>query len=129
VAHTPTGYADAFALISRERPDALLVAPSGPTFANRRLIAQFAEKNQLPSMFPSREYVDAGGLVSYGVDQTDIFRRAAYYVDRILKGANPADMPVERPTKFELVINLKTAKSLGLTIPPMLLQMADHLVE
>ena len=86
--------------------------------ANRKRIADFALKSRLPSMYSSRESVDAGGLMSYGADLADSYRRVAYYVDKILKGAKPADLPVEQPTKFEFVINLKTAKQIGLTIPP-----------
>ena len=93
--------------------------PAGPLMrANRKRIVGFALKSRLPSMYSSREAVDAGGLMSYGADLADSYRRVAYYVDRILKGAKPADLPVEQPTKFELVINLKTAKQIGLTIPP-----------
>jgi putative ABC transport system substrate-binding protein len=126
---TPTQYADAFALIAREHPGAVLVPPSGPNFANRRLIVDFAAKSRLPTMYTSREFVDVGGLIAYGVGVTDLARRTAQYVDRILKGANPADLPIERATKFELVINLKTAKTLHLTIPPSLRQQADHIIE
>ena len=86
--------------------------------ANRKRIAGFALKSRLPSMYNNRESVDAGGLMYYGADLADSYRRVAYYVDKILKGAKPADLPVEQPTKFELVINLKTAKQIGLTIPP-----------
>jgi putative ABC transport system substrate-binding protein len=92
-------------------------------------ITQLALKYRLPASFAFREYVDAGGLVSYGVNFSDMFKRAAVYVDKILKGAKPADLPVEQPTKYELVINLKTAKALGLTIPPSLLQRADQVIE
>jgi putative ABC transport system substrate-binding protein len=124
--HTPNEYSSAFALIARQRPDALVVAHSAPAYAHRRLIVEFAVKNRLPGMYSRREFVEAGGLMSYGVSVSDLFRRAAGYVDKILKGANPADLPVEQPTKFELVINLKTAKALGLTIPPSVLFRADE---
>jgi putative ABC transport system substrate-binding protein len=120
-AHTPRDYAYAFARIARERPDALLVAQNTPNFAQRRRIVDFTTANRLPSIFHYREAVQAGALMSYGADLTDIYRRAAVYVDRILKGAQPGDLPIEQPTRFELVINLKTAKALGLTIPPSVL--------
>jgi len=126
--HTPNEYAGAFALIARQRPDALLVASSPPAYAHRRPIVEFAVKNRLPSTYAYREFVDAGGLMSYGVSLPDLFRRAAGYVDKILKGAKPADLPIEQPTKFELVINLKTAKALGLTIPPSVLVRADEVI-
>ena len=126
--HTPNEYASAFAVIARQRPDALLVTDSAPAFAHRRLIVEFAVKNRLPGMYGWRELVEAGGLMSYGVSISDLFRRAAGYVDKILKGANPADLPIEQPTKFELVINLKTAKALGLTIPPSVLVRADEVI-
>ena len=127
--HTPTEYAGAFALIGRERPDALFVASSSENYAQRRLIVDFATSKRLPNIHAFRESVEDGGLISYGVNIADLFRRAAGYVDKILKGAKPADLPVEQPTKFELVINLKTAKALGLTIPPSLLQRADQVIE
>ena len=97
--------------------------------ANRKRIADLALKSRLPSMYQNREFVDAGGLMSYGADEADSYRRVAYYVDRILKGAKPADLPVEQPTKFEFVINLKTAKQIGLTIPPELLARANRLIK
>jgi putative ABC transport system substrate-binding protein len=98
-------------------------------FTERTRIADLALKHRLPSALGAREYVEAGGLFSYSVNFPDQFRRAASYVDRILKGTKPADLPVERPTTFELVINLKTAKALGLTIPQSLLQRADQVIE
>jgi putative ABC transport system substrate-binding protein len=127
--HTVSEYTDAFALIGRERPHALLVPEGTANWQNRRLIVEFTAKSRLPAVYPWRELADAGGLMSYGVDLSDLFRRAASYVDRILRGANPAEMPVEQPTKFEFVINLKTAKALGLTIPPSLLLRADQVIE
>ena len=127
--HAPSDYAAAFALIERERQDALLVPASAVNFPNRRLIVEFAAKNRLPAMYVSREYADAGGLISYGAEVADVFRRLAGYVDRILKGAKPADMPVEQPSKFQLTINLKTAKALGLSIPSTLLASADEVIE
>ena len=119
-----------FAALSKQRPDGLYVLGGGPLMAaNRKRIAGFALKSRLPSMYISREVVDAGGLMSYGADLADSYRRVAYFVDRILKGAKPADLPVEQPTKFELVINLKTAKQIGLTIPPEVLARANKLIK
>ena len=127
--HTPTEYTGAFTLISRERADALFVAPSSENYAERRRIVAFATSNRLPSIHAFREAVDIGGLMSYGVNVADLFRRAAGYVDKILRGAKPADLPVEQPTEFELLINLKTAKTIGLTIPQSVLQRADEVIE
>jgi putative tryptophan/tyrosine transport system substrate-binding protein len=119
-----------FAAIGKQRPDGLDVLAAGPLMrANRKRIIGFALKSRLPSMFADRESVDAGGLMYYGADIADSYRRVAYFVDRILKGAKPADLPVEQPTKFELVINLKTAKQIGLTIPPEVLARATKLIK
>jgi putative ABC transport system substrate-binding protein len=126
---TDTDFADAFALIARERPDALFVSHGAATLASRHLIAEFAAEHRLPAMYSFREAVEVGGLMAYGVDLADLFRRAAGYVDRILKGAKPTELPVERPTKFQLVINLKTAKALVLTVPDTLLARADEVIE
>src|SRR5438445_353016 len=103
-------------------------SPLWPPSKRRRLV-DLAAKNRLPTVYSYRSYVEAGGLMSYGPDLADSFRRAATYVDKILKGAKPADLPVEQPTKFDFVINLKTAKALGLTIPPSLLQRADQIID
>ena len=119
----------AFAIMAQERPDALLVLEDALTFHYRKEIADFAAQQRLPSMFGVRQGVDAGGLMSYGVTVPEMVRFAATYVDKILKGAKPGDLPVEQPTKFELVINLKTARALGLTIPPTLLATADEVIE
>ena len=122
-------YASAFNLVAGKRPDAIIISQDTIHHPHRRLIAEFAARNSLPSMSAYREFVEAGCLMSYGIDHQDIYRRIAAYVDKILKGAKPADLPVEQPTKFELVINLKTAKALGLTIPPSLLARADELIQ
>jgi putative tryptophan/tyrosine transport system substrate-binding protein len=119
----------AFAIMAQERPDALLVLEDALTLQYRKEIADFATQKRLPSMFGVREGVDAGGLMSYGVSFREMMRRGATYVDKILKGAKPGDLPVEQATKFELVINLKTARALGLTIPPTLLATADDVIE
>jgi putative ABC transport system substrate-binding protein len=119
-----------FAAMGKERPDGLHVITAGPLIrANVKRIAGFALKSRLPSMYGTREFVDAGGLMYYGADIAESYRRVAYYVDRILKGAKPADLPVEQPMKFELVINLKTAKQIGVTIPPEVLARATKLVK
>jgi putative tryptophan/tyrosine transport system substrate-binding protein len=120
----------AFSAITKERAQALIMPAANPVgFANRVRIATFAQKNQLPSMYAQREYVDAGGLMSYGPSTADLWRRAAVYVDKILKGTKPADLPVEQPRKFELIINLKAAKQIGLTIPPNVLARADKVIK
>jgi putative ABC transport system substrate-binding protein len=114
---------------SARRADALVVVIDAITQANQQRIVDLAMKHRLPAIYSSREFVDAGGLISYGVSYPDLYRRAATYVDKILKGTKPADLPVVQPTKFELVINLKTAKALGLTIPDRLLTLADEVIE
>ena len=121
----PNDYASAFAAITRANAQAVIVGGTVLNFSYRHSIVDFAAKNRLPAIYHTRPFVDAGGLISYGVDFIDVYRRAAGYVDRILKGAKPSDLPVEQPTKFELVINLKTAKALGLTVPATLLARAD----
>jgi len=117
-----------FAALNKERPDGLYPTGGPLINANGKRIADFALKSRLPSMYQRREAVHAGGLMYYGADIADSYRRVAYYVDRILKGAKPADLPVEQPTKFELVINLKTAKQIGLTVPQSLLYRADRVI-
>jgi putative ABC transport system substrate-binding protein len=111
------------------RAGAPIVLPSGMFFPERRRLVDLAAENRLPAVYPWREGADAGGLMSYGVNLADLYRRAAVFVDKILKGAKPGDLPVEQPAKFELVINLKTAKALGLTIPQSLLLRADQVIE
>ena len=127
--HGPGELQGAFATIKKERPQALIANPGGLLYALRREIIEFAATNRLPAVYGFREVVADGGLMSLSPSLSDIAVRGAYYVDRIFKGAKPADLPVEQPTKFELVINLKTAKALGLTIPPSLLQRADQVIE
>ena len=125
----PRDFERVFAQASKDRADALLTFPDGLiNFAKGRIVA-FAAGARLPAMYPHRDFVDAGGLMTYAPSYTDLFRRAAVQVDRILNGAKPADLPVEQPTKFELIVNLRTARTLGLTIPQSLLARADQLVE
>ena len=123
------GFERVFAGLNKQRPDGLYVFPGPQMLANRKRIADFALKSRLPSMYVSRGYVEAGGLMSYGADLADSYRRVAYFVDRILKGAKSADLPVEQPTKFEFIINLKTAQQIGLTIPPEVLARANKLIK
>jgi len=119
----------AFTAMQRERAQALIVQITPFSADNARRIVELAAQHRLPAMYDVRSFVDAGGLVSYGPSLPEMFRRAAFYVDRILKGAKPADLPIEQPTKFEMVINLKTAKALGLSIPQSLLVRADQVIE
>jgi putative ABC transport system substrate-binding protein len=123
------GFEKVFAALKKERPDGLYVPGGGLMNVNQNRIADFALKSRLPSIYVRREAVDAGGLMSYGADEADRYRRVAYFVDKILKGAKPADLPVEQPKKFELVINLKTAKQIGVTIPPNVLTRADKVIK
>ncbi len=125
----PDEFDRAFSTMTKERAEALVVFPSAMLFNERRRIVELATKRRLPSMFGAREYVELGGLISYGASITDLIRRGATHVDKILKGAKPADLPVEQPTKFELVINLKAAKALGLTIPASVLARADEVIQ
>jgi ABC-type uncharacterized transport system substrate-binding protein len=118
-----------FAALAKERPDGLTMFFDGKSTGYRTLVGDFAKKHKIPTIFGAKEFAQAGGLMSYAPDIAEMFRRAATYVDKILKGAKPADLPVEQPTKFELVINLKTAKALGLTIPQSVLQRADHVIQ
>jgi putative tryptophan/tyrosine transport system substrate-binding protein len=125
----PKEFDAAFVAMKRARVDAVIVGENTPFFADRRRIADLAVMHRLPTVAQAKEYAEAGGLVSYGPDYPDQFRQAAVYVDKILRGAKPSDLPVEQPTKFELVINLKTAKALGLTIPPSVLLRADEVIQ
>jgi putative tryptophan/tyrosine transport system substrate-binding protein len=131
-AHAVDGPGDfdrAFDAIVADRGGAVMVATSAMFLGHRRQLADLALKHRLPTIFAFREYAEAGGLMAYGPSYAELFQRAAGYVDRILKGARPADLPVEQPTKFELIINLKTVKALGLTIPPSVLARADELIQ
>ena len=122
------GFDRVFAAMGKQPPDGLYVPTGALMRDNTKRIADFALKSRLPSVYPYKEAVDAGGLMSYSADLRNNYQRAAYYVDKILKGAKPADLPVEQPTKFELVINLKTAKQIGLTIPQKVLGRADRVI-
>jgi putative tryptophan/tyrosine transport system substrate-binding protein len=128
-ARGPADLDRAFSDMTRARAGALTVLTSVMFVNERRRLVDLAAKNRLPAVYAQREFVDAGGLMAYGPNLADLFRRAATYVDKILKGAKPGDLPVEQPTKFELAINLKTAKALGLTMPPSLLQRADEVIQ
>jgi putative ABC transport system substrate-binding protein len=125
----PDGFEQVFAALNKQRPDGLYVAAGPQMGANRKRFADYALKSRLPSTMPTREFVNVGGLMSYGADLADSYRRVATYVDKILKGARPADLPVEQPTKLELIINLTTAKQIGLVIPPNVLARADKVIK
>jgi putative ABC transport system substrate-binding protein len=122
-------FAQAFAAMTSEHADALVVIPSGLFFSHRNQLAALAVQHRLPAIFLEREFVEAGGLMAYGPSMSDLSRRAATYVHKLLQGVKPADLPVEQPTKFELVINLKTAKALGLTVPSSLLLLAGEVIQ
>ena len=126
---TPSEVERAFAAMAKQRPDAVLVSGEGDLYAHRQLISELAEKYRLPVMCPYRDYVEAGGLMAYAVDLAELLRRMADDVHQILRGAKPGDIPIYQPTKFELLINLKTAKALGLTLPPALLARAAEIIE
>ena len=128
-ARGPEDFDRAFSEMTRARAGALAVLATPVFNSERQRLVDLAAKNRLPTVYSFRLYVEAGGLMSYGPDLVDLFRRAATHVDKILRGAKPGDLPVEQPTKFELVINLKTAKALGLTIPPSVLVRADQVIE
>ena len=125
----PDDFASAFEAAKRQQPDALINVGDPLTMSFRKEITDFALANRLPAIYSLREYVEAGGLMSYGTSIADLVRRAVEYVDKILRGAQPGDLPVEQPTKFELLINLKTANALGLTLPPSVLGLADEVIE
>ena len=129
VARTGADLESAFSAMARANAQAVLVFSSAVLHAERQHLTELAIRHRLPTTFSQKEFVDAGGLMSYGADYADLFRRGAIYVDKILKGAKPGDLPIEQPTRFELVINLKTAKALGLTIPPSVLGRADELIQ
>jgi putative ABC transport system substrate-binding protein len=125
---TPDDVGNAFEIAKKERAQGLIINPGPQTTTARERVIDFAAKNRLPAMYPWSEDVNAGGLMSYGPNAIEQYRRAATYVDKILKGAKPADLPVEQPMKLEFVINLKTAKQIGLTIPPNVLVRADRVI-
>ena len=128
-ARAPGDFASAFAAMTKDRAGGLLTLSGSVFFAERSRIVELAAQSRLPAIYVAKEYVEAGGLMAYGPSIRESWRRAATYVDKILKGAKPGDLPIEQPTKFDLIINLKTAKALGLTIPPLLLQRADEVIQ
>jgi putative ABC transport system substrate-binding protein len=119
----------AFAALMKARAQGLIVLPSPVTLTHQTQIVELAAKNRLPAMYPWQEFAEGGGLMAYSPNRTEMYRRSATFVDKILRGAKPADLPIEQPTTFELVINLKTARALGLTIPPSVLLRADQVIE
>jgi len=128
-ARSADDFGDAFQAMTREGIQAVLVLPNNPTFFHRRRLAELAIQHRLPMVGGSSDYAEAGSLMSYSADTSDVFRRAASHVDRILRGTQPGDLPIAQPTKFELVANLKTARDLGIVIPQSILQRADRVIE
>ena len=128
-ARAPSDFAGAFSAMTRERAGGVIIITSSMFYAERTRIAELASQSRVPAVYSAREFAEAGGLMTYGTDLRESFRRAATYVDRILKGAKPSDLPIEQPAKFDLAINLKAAKALALTIPASLLQRADQVIE
>jgi ABC-type uncharacterized transport system substrate-binding protein len=128
-ARAPAEFGEAFSAATHERAEALLIITSSMFFAHRVRLVELVARNRLPAVYSVREFVEVGGLIAYGADIRDSFRRAAWYVDQILKGTKPGDLPIEQPTKFELVINLRAARALGLAIPPAVLARADKVIE
>jgi putative ABC transport system substrate-binding protein len=124
----PKGLENAFQSAKQKQVGAIMTTANRTFFAERKRIVELGSKYHLPAIYPQKEFVDDGGLISYGVEYEDLYRRTAVYVDKILKGAKPADLPVEQPTKFEFIINLKTAKQIGLTIPPNVLVRATKVI-
>ena len=124
----PKGLESAFQTAKQKQVGAIMTATGSPFFAERKRIVELAGKYRLPAIYPEKEFVDAGGLMSYGANSDDLYRRAAVYVDKILKGAKPADLPVQQATKFEFVINLKAAKQIDLTIPVRVLERANQVI-
>jgi len=126
---TSEEYESAFAAMMERRPNAFVTTGDGLILQHMGQVIEFMAKHRLPAMYQEKEHVEAGGLMSYGAVLSELFRRGAWYVDRLLQGAKPMELPIEQPTKFELAINLKTAKVIGLTIPPSLLPTADEVIE
>jgi putative ABC transport system substrate-binding protein len=127
--HSPEELEGAFATMTRERAEALIVFPSTMLFAERKQLVSLAAKHRLAAIYNAREFVDLGGLMAYGAVLSDLQRRAATYVDKILKGARPGELPVEQPMTFDLAVNLKTAKTLGLTLPPEIMVQATRVIQ
>jgi len=123
------GFESAFQTAKQKQVGAIMMTTTGPVFAERKQIVELAAKYRLPAIYFQKEFVDEGGLMSYGADIDELFRRAAVYVDKILKGAKPADLPVQQATKFEFIVNLKAAKQIGLTIPPRVLERANQVIK